>query len=60
MVLDEVWMIVLPRNKGVVYDTMASSAHEAWQKAFAIEGFLTEETMKKSGYRARKVKILFD
>jgi hypothetical protein len=62
MTLDEIWMIVLPQNKGVVYDTIGTSSHETWEKFLSIDCFKhnTQEQLHKDGYRARKVRIVFD
>lgn len=59
--LDTVWIIVLPDNVGVVYDTMSTSARESWQKL--AEGELmgtgiTNQMLHDQGYRARRVEVI--
>lgn len=62
--LDTVYMIVLPDDRGVIYDTIGESAKESWQKANSIMGkFLsyegnTIEKLRANGYRAKRVEII--
>lgn len=58
--LDQVWMIVLPDDKGVIYDTIATSARGSWQKVFEKEILgtgITRPILLRNGYRAKKVEI---
>lgn len=59
--LDVVWIIVYPNNTGVVYDTIAQSPRESWQKL--AEGELmgsgvTNQMLHEQGFRARRVEII--
>lgn len=59
MLLDTVWMIVLPENKGVVY-AIGTSAKEVWDKVIGEELLgtgVTKDALQKKGYRAKKVEI---
>lgn len=62
MTLDTVWFIVLPDNEGVIYAKPGLSSDEAWKnaiKAAKITGW-NKTYLEKMGYRARKVKIIFE
>lgn len=59
MILDTVWMVVCPDNKGVIYQ-VGTSAKEVWQKIIDDETMgtgVTKEDLRKRGYRAKKVTI---
>jgi len=77
MVLDNVYVIVLPDNKGILCDEnhkifFSSNAHGVWANVWCyMKEFydtkenclgigMTNEELQKQGYRARKVKIVFD
>ena len=66
MVLDQVWMVILPGNKGIIYARPGTNAEEAWDEAIVALQRLTiwrdasKEFFCKQGYRARKVKIVFE
>ncbi len=62
MILDKVWMIVLPDNAGVVYE-IGTSAKEVWEKVIRNETLgtgVTKEMLQKRGYKARRVTISMD
>lgn len=57
--LDEVWMVVLPDNKGVVYE-IGTSATDVWNRVIASDTIgtgVTKDDLYKKGYRAKKVSI---
>ncbi len=61
-ILDNVWMIALPENKGVIYHKPAMSSKEAWVNAVeatdGIIGLSTKKELMAKGYRAKKVTIV--
>lgn len=60
MKLDTVWMLVLPDNKGVVYE-IGKSAKEVWDKVIERELLgtgVTKADLQKKGYRAKQVDIV--
>ena len=57
--LDTVWMVVLPQNRGVVYE-IGTTPREVWQNVIHKETMGTGHTqasLTKLGYRAKKVTI---
>jgi hypothetical protein len=62
MILDKVWMLVLPDNAGVVYE-IGTSAQEVWDKVIRNETLgtgVTKEMLQKRGYKTRRVTIHMD
>lgn len=60
MKLDTVYMIVLPDNKGVVYDSVSTKPQDSWRKVIQTEALgtgVTKEMLQRQGYRAKKVII---
>jgi hypothetical protein len=58
-VLDTVWMVVLPGQKGIVYE-VGKSAREVWEKVLTNETLgtgVTRPLLHKQGYRAKRVSI---
>ena len=55
-ILDEVYMVVLPNDEGVVYK-IGNSVKEVWDKLMASEFLGTRESLFLKGYRAKKVTI---
>lgn len=59
ILLDEVWMVVLPDNKGVIY-AIGTSAKEVWGKIIAEELMgtgATQQDLVARGYKAKKVQV---
>lgn len=62
IVLDRVWMLVSPNNKGVVY-SIATNAMDIWNTVIEDElmgSFETKASLHDKGYRARKVTIVLE
>jgi len=62
MILDTVWMVVAPRNKGVIY-CIGCSAAEVWSKIELDEVMgtgVTATSLRAKGYRAKKVNIVLE
>jgi hypothetical protein len=59
VILDEVWMVCLPNNTGVVYE-VGSSASEVWAKVIRHQTLgtgVTHLALRKQGYSAKKVTV---
>lgn len=62
-VLDRVWMICMPEDRGVVYGAAGMSARGAWQAFEELElgGTGCSATdFRRLGYRARRVVITLE
>ena len=59
MILAELWVIVKPNNKGVLEESFASTAHDAWERALIVYWQHLKEDLFKKGHRARRVQIVF-
>ena len=62
VVLDTVWVIAMPGNAGIVYDTIERTARDAWAKMADRKPFGTAQesnhVLRGRGYRARKVHVV--
>lgn len=61
VVLDTVWVIVYPGNKGIIYHPPGTTASEAWVNCVTFLASMQKEwqkgTMRKAGFRARRVTV---
>lgn len=63
IVLDTVYMVCLPKNRGVIYGAAGGSPAEAWTSFEELElGGTGVDRLdaRRRGYRARKVHIVLD
>lgn len=63
-VLDTVWVIAYPGNRGIYYHPPGTSSSEAWDNCLIfLNGFedargVTKAALHKQGFRARKVRVV--
>jgi hypothetical protein len=61
MILDTIWMIVMPDNRGIVYNTISTRPSDCWrllEEGQLMGTAMDRKRLRAQGYRVKRVQVV--